>query len=152
MIEKSKQPEFAIQRLYIKDISFEAPNTPEVFKSAWKPEISVDLNIKTDKLEESVYEVVLKIIVTAKLSNKIAFLAEVNQAGIFTLKGFAEEQLKGMLESFCPNILFPYGREAVSDLVSRGGFPPLYLAPINFEALYQQRLEEEKRKKAKTFH
>lgn len=151
MAEKIKQPEFAIQRFYIKDVSFESPNTPEVFKSDWQPEIDLDLNIKHEDLKDSNYEIVLKVIVTAKLKNKIAFLVEVNQAGIFTLKSFPKEQLQAMLGAFCPTILFPYVREAISDLVVRGGFPPLYLAPVNFDALYQEQLAEEQQGK-KTVH
>jgi preprotein translocase subunit SecB len=143
---EQKNPEFNIQRLYIKDISFESPNSPEMFQAEWKPEVNVDLNVETNKLAEDVHEVVLKITVTTKLDKKTAFLAEVNQAGIFTLKNFDNEQFQAMLGSFCPNILFPYAREAVSDLTNRGGFPPLYLAPINFDALYQQQLEAEKGK------
>lgn len=150
MAEKKSQPEFAIQRLYIKDVSFEAPSTPDIFKSDWKPEVHVDLNIINNKLEEDAHEVILKIIVTAKLKDKIAFLVEVNQAGIFTVKGFPEEQLKPMLGSFCPNILFPYAREAISSLVAKASFPPLHLAPVNFDALYQQQMEE--KEKGKVVH
>ena len=144
--KKPKNPEFNIQRLYVKDISFETPNSPEMFQAEWKPEVNVDLNVETNKLSADVHEVVLKITVTTKLDKKTAFLAEVSQAGIFTLKNFDNEQFQAMLGSFCPNILFPYAREAVSNLTNRGGFPPLYLAPINFDALYQQQLEAEKEK------
>lgn len=144
MADKTKQPEFMIQRIYVKDVSFEAPSTPEAFKLDWKPEVHLDLNITTNKLEENLHEVVLKVIVTAKLKNKIAFLVEVNQAGIFAVTGFTDEQLKPMLGSFCPAILFPYAREAVASLVGKGSFPPLHLAPVNFDALYQQQLQQEK--------
>ena len=136
--KKQQQPEFIIQRLYVKDMSFETPNTPEIFKSEWKPEINIDLNMQNKELEDSMHEVVLKLIVTAKIKDKTAFLVEVNQAGIFFMKGFEKEPLDGMLGAFCPGILFPYAREVIANLVSRGGFPPLHLAPINFEALYQQ--------------
>lgn len=151
MAEKAKQPEFVIQKLYVNDLSFETPNTPEIFKSEWKPEVKIDLNVKDASLESDMYEVVLKLIVTAKIGTKTAFLVEVNQAGIFLLKGFDKEQFKMMLGSFCPSILFPYAREVVSDLVNRGGFPPLYLAPINFDALYQQQQKQPKQGK-KTVH
>ncbi len=142
--QETQHPEFNIQRLYVKDISFETPNSPEMFKTEWKPEVNVDLHVENKLLEEDIHEVVLKITITTKLNNKTAFLAEVSQAGIFTLKNFPEEQFKAMLGSFCPNILFPYAREAISDLTNKGGFPPLYLSPINFDALYQQQLEEGK--------
>lgn len=142
--EPEKKPEFNIQRLYIKDISFEAPETPKIFQTEWKPDVNLDLNIETHNLGDNHHEVVLKVTVTTKLSDKTAFLVEVSQAGIFTIKGFDNDQFQAMLGSFCPNLLFPYAREAVSDLTVRGGFPPLYLTPINFDALYQQQLEKEK--------
>jgi preprotein translocase subunit SecB len=139
-------PEFAIQRIYAKDISFETPNSPEIFKTEEQPAVGLEINSSAYKLADDVHEVVLKLTVTTKVKDKTAFLVELHQAGIFTLKGFNQEQLKHMLASFCPNILFPYAREAISDLVSRGSFPPLYLAPINFDALYHQHLEKEKQK------
>ncbi|MBN2689704.1 MAG: protein-export chaperone SecB [Gammaproteobacteria bacterium] len=144
MTNKKAEPEFAIQTVYLKDSSFEAPHTPEVFTAEWQPDVNIDLNIESKKLEDDFYEVVLKVIVTAKLPKQTAFLVEVNQAGIFMIKNFAEEQMKPMLGSFCPNILFPYAREAISDLIGRGGFPPLYLSPVNFDALYQQNQEQKK--------
>lgn len=139
--EQSQQ--FGIQRIYVKDLSFEAPNSPELFKlQEWRPEISLDLQTQTNVVEPQTHEVVLTITVTAKVGEKTAFLVEVKQAGIFTLGGFPENDLRHMLGSFCPNILFPYAREAISNLIDRGGFPHIYLAPVNFEALYQQHLEQ----------
>ncbi len=132
-------PNFAIQTIYVKDMSFETPNSPQVFREAWQPEVNLDLNINSTKLEADIHEVTLIITVTAKNNNKTAFLAEIQQAGIFVLQHFAEQQLHHMLSAFCPNILFPFARELVADLVMRGGFPRLYLAPINFDALYEQR-------------
>lgn len=129
---------FDIQRLYTKDTSFESPNAPDIFREQWKPEVKLDINTKSNKLEEKVFEVVLTVTATAEMDKKNVFLAEVHQAGIFSIDGFKEEQMGQMLGSFCPNILYPYAHEAISDLVSRGGFPPLYLAPINFDALYAQ--------------
>lgn len=131
-------PEFAIQRIYVKDISFEAPNAPFVFQQEWKPELNLDINTSSSKLDNDVYEVVLHITVTARSESKVAFLAEVKQAGIFSLKHFTEEQVPPVLGSVCPNIIYPYAREAVSDMVAKGSFPQLNLAPINFDALYQQ--------------
>lgn len=132
------QSEFAIQRIYVKDLSFEAPNTPDLFKSEWKPEVNVDLNTAANQLETGVYEVVIRITVTTKIQDKTAYVAEVQQAGIFTLQGFKGEQLKPMLGSFCPNILFPYAREVIADVINRGSFPQFNLAPINFDALYME--------------
>ena|SRR3989338_5824756 len=131
-------PEFLIQRIYVKDLSFETPHSPQIFAKEFQPEISMDINIKTNNLDKDVYEIVLSITVTAKAQDKIAFLTEVQQAGIFTLKGFPQDQLKGLLGIFCPQMLYPYVREVITNLTTKGGFPPLYLQPINFEALYMQ--------------
>ncbi len=134
--------EFAIQKIYTKDISFETPHSPDIFREQWQPQINVDLNTKGTTLEEGVYEVVLALTVTAKLEEKTAFLVEIQQAGIFTIKGINETDLPVMLGSFCPNILFPYAREVISDLVTKGGFPQLLLAPVNFDALFAQHQEK----------
>lgn len=134
--------QFMIQRIYIKDSSFEAPNTPAVFQQQWEPELSLDLNTKNTLLEPGVYEVVLTVTATVKNKNAVAFLAEVKQAGIFTIQGAPNEQLEHLLGSFCPNILYPYARETITSEVIRGSFPQLVLAPINFDALYMQQLEE----------
>lgn len=140
--EGSEQPQFGIQRIYTKDISFESPAAPKVFLEQWQPELDMNLGTKTLKLEDETHEVVLTVTVTVKMKDKAVFVAEVHQAGIFTIQHFPEDQLKHMLGSFCPNILYPYAREAITDLVIKGGFPQLYLAPINFEALYQQQMQQ----------
>jgi preprotein translocase subunit SecB len=138
------QPEFAIQRMYVKDLSLEAPNTPQVFLEPWEPEMHMDLATDASTvLEEGVREVVLTVTVTVKIKTKVAFLVEVKQAGIFAVKGFTDEQLHHMLVSFCPNILYPYAREVVTDSVMRAGFPQLYLAPVNFDVLYEQQKQEQ---------
>ncbi|MGD2074912.1 MAG: protein-export chaperone SecB [Gammaproteobacteria bacterium] len=137
------EPQFAIHRVYLKDASFETPNSPAVFTQEWKPEVSLQLNSSVNPLESQVYEVVLNVTVTAQQGDKTAFLAEIQQAGIFTLRGFDEQQMGSMLGAFCPNTLFPFAREAISDLVVKGGFPQLLLAPINFDALYAQKLRQE---------
>ncbi len=137
------QPEFAILRVYLKDVSFETPNSPQIFKDDWNPEISMQLGSKVDPLEEEdLYEVALSVTVTAKQGDKTGFLAEVEQAGIFTLKGFDKAQLGNMLGAYCPNVLYPFAREAISDLVVKGGFPQVLLAPINFDSLHAQRVME----------
>lgn len=134
-------PEFGIQRVYIKDFSLECPNTPQIFLEQWEPELNLDLGTKVNALGDDNHEVVLTVTVTVKVKDKTAFLVEVQQAGIFTLKDFPEDQLRPMLGSFCPNILYPYAREVVTDAVVRAGFPQLYLAPVNFDMLYQQHEE-----------
>ncbi|HSH30386.1 MAG TPA: protein-export chaperone SecB [Thiohalobacter sp.] len=134
--------QFAIQKIYVKDLSFETPNSPAVFTEEWKPEVNLNLNTESRGIAENVYEVVLKLTVTATQGEKTTYLAEVQQAGIFTMSGFSEDEIKPMLGAFCPNTLYPFARETVADLIQRGGFPPLLLAPINFDALYAQQANE----------
>lgn len=138
------QHEFSIQRIYTKDLSYEAPSTPDIFNAEWVPQVDFNLHTDSKKLADNIYEVVLQITVSVKLKDKTAFLVEIKQAGIFSLKGFSEEQIDPMLGSFCPNILFPYARELISETICRGSFPPLYLAPINFDAFYQEKLNHKK--------
>lgn len=142
----AQQPghQFAIQRIYIKDVSFETPNSPELFTQQWKSEVNLELNTNVNRLDNGVYEVVLQVTVTSKAGEKTAFLVEVQQAGIFTASGFSDPELGHMLNSYCPNILFPYAREVISDLVTKGSFPQLLLAPVNFDALYAQHLQQQK--------
>ena len=130
------QPEFHIQRVYIKDVSFEAPNTPAIFQKEWQPEVKLDMDTKTVALAEGIYEVCLTLTVTCNLGEEVAFLCEVKQAGIFTAANLDAPQLAHCLGSYCPNILFPYARETVAGLVSKGSFPQLNLAPVNFDALF----------------
>lgn len=141
MAEKDK-PQFAIHRIYIKDVSFESPSTPQVFIGPWSPKVNLQVGSKATSLGEHNYEVVLSVTATANQDDKTAFLVEVHQAGIFMIQGYEPQQLDIMLGSYCPNILFPFAREVVADLVTKGGFPPLLLAPINFDALYAQRLKQ----------
>jgi preprotein translocase subunit SecB len=136
-------PQFEIQRIFVKDVSFESPNTPHTFVEEWKPEVTLNLETKSTRIQDNTHEVVLSITATVNTGDKTAFLIEVNQAGVFMISGFPENQLHQMLGSFCPNVLFPYAREAVSDLVVRGGFPQLILAPVNFDALYAQHMEKQ---------
>lgn len=135
---QSGDKQFAIQKLYIKDVSFESPNTPKVFTEEWKPEVEFNLNSKTGKAADDLYEVSLTVTVTVKNNEVTAYLAEATQVGIFGAKGFEKPELGQLLGSFCPNILFPYIREVISDMVIKGGFPPMLLAPVNFDALYAQ--------------
>ncbi|MDN3652403.1 protein-export chaperone SecB [Thalassotalea ponticola] len=134
--DQQAQPQFAIQRIYTKDISFETPASPAVFQKEWQPEVKLDLDTRSNQIAENTYEVILALTVTAKLGEEVAFLCEVQQAGIFSVANMPEPQLAHTLGSFCPNTLFPYAREAVASLVSRGTFPQLNLAPVNFDALF----------------
>ncbi|MDZ7752055.1 MAG: protein-export chaperone SecB [Gammaproteobacteria bacterium] len=137
-----QQPQLVIQKIYTKDLSFETPNSPQVFSQEWKP--NVNLNIATDNVDlgNEHYEVTVSVTVTAKVGENTAFLAEVKQAGIFGIRGLEPDQLKQTLGAYCANVLFPYAREVVSDLIIRGGFPQLNIAPVNFDALYLQQLQQ----------
>lgn len=132
------QPAFGIEKLYIKDASIEVPNAPQIFTDRTAPQVSVELANAAQKLEEGIFDVSIKVTVTAKVGDKTAFLVEVAQAGIFVIRNMPDENLEPVLAVACPNILFPYAREAVSDMVTRAGFAPVLLNPINFEALYMQ--------------
>jgi preprotein translocase subunit SecB len=139
------EPQFEIQRIFVKDLSYEAPNTPHTFLEDWKPEVQLNLETKSNRIQDNVHEVVLSVTATVTSNKKSAFLIEVHHAGIFQITGFPADQLRQMLGSFCPNILFPYARETISDVVVRGGFPQLLLAPVNFDALYAQHLTDQKK-------
>ncbi len=134
--------EFSLQRIFVKDISFETPNSPSIFTLEWKPESSLNLNSNVTKLDNDLYEIVLTVTVTTKIGDKTAYLVEVQQGGIFTIRNFPEEEMGHMLGAYCPNVLFPYAREVVSDLVSKGSFPQLLLTPVSFDALYAQHMQE----------
>jgi preprotein translocase subunit SecB len=142
--EESKQvegPQFALQRIYLKDSSFESPRSPTVFQGQWAPKINFDIKSRSEKVQDDVYEVVLVLTAEAQMEEQAAFLVEVHQAGIFAAKDFDELQLEQLLATVCPNILFPYAREAIDSLVVKGSFPALALAPVNFDALYKQQKE-----------
>jgi preprotein translocase subunit SecB len=141
--EEQAQQQFAMQRIYAKDLSFESPSSPDVFKKQWQPKVNVELNTKSDKVdEEGNFEVVLTVTITSKVEEDTAFLVEVQQAGIFFITGFEGEDLRRILGTAAPNILFPYARENIDALCVKGGFPPVMLAPVNFESLYQQALAQ----------
>lgn len=141
--EQQAGPQFAIQRIYTKDISFEAPNTPAVFTEKWEPKINVDLNTAANALAEGLFEIELHLTVTATLGDKTAYLVEVKQAGIFAIGGFNEADTSAMVHSYCPNVLFPFAREVIADVVTKASFPQMLLAPINFDALYAQHLQQQ---------
>jgi preprotein translocase subunit SecB len=132
--------QFTVEKIYVKDVSFEAPNAPAVFNEQGQPQLNMNLNQKVGRLEGDVFEVVLGVTLTCTLNEKTVYLAEVEQAGIFGLAGFDDRTLDVMLGTYCPNVLFPYVRQSISDLITAGGFPPFSLQPINFEALYAEGL------------
>lgn len=140
--ETTQEKQFSIQKIYTKDISFETPNAPKIFTEKWEPSVDFNLGTHVEPLDDDLYEVTLTVTVTVKCDDTSAYLVEATQAGIFSLNGFSEQEMGPMLGSFCPNILFPYAREVVSDLVAKGGFPQLLLAPVNFDALYAQHLQQ----------
>lgn len=141
MSDEKPTQQFEIQKVYLKDVSLETPNSPTIFTGQWQPETNVQIANASEQIAEHVYEVVLTLTVTTKLGEKIAYLTEVQQAGIFSIKGFNKEQMGAMLGAYCLNILFPFIRETIASLIQKGGFPPLLLNPVNFDALYLQRLQ-----------
>lgn len=142
--------EFQIQRIYVKDVSFEAPNLPNIFHQEWKPQLGFELDTETRELGEDLYEVVLHINVSTTLedSGDTAFICEVKQAGVFTIKGLEGIQLAHMLAAQCPEILYPYARELIASLVNRGTFPALNLSPVNFNALFADYLARQEAEQA----
>lgn len=139
MSEEQQQPTFAIEKIYLKDASVEVPNAPQIYLSRETPQVDVQIHTQGGAVDEGIYEVVVTVTVTAKVEGeKTMFLVEAGQAGVFTLRNIPQSDMEPILGITCPNILFPYVREAVSDLVSRAGFPPVILSPVNFEAMYAQ--------------
>jgi len=147
-MEQNEQPVFGIEKLYVKDLSVEVPNAPEIFLEREAPQVEIQLNSNGRGVGEGVFEVVLTVTVTAKLGEKTVFLVEVGQAGVFRIMNVPEEQLEPLIAVACPNILFPYARETVSDAITRAGFQPIVLQPVNFEAMYMQRLQEQEQASA----
>ncbi|WP_412481166.1 protein-export chaperone SecB [Azonexus sp. IMCC34839] len=143
MENNEQQPIFGIEKLYVKDLSVEVPNAPEIFLEQDAPQVEIQLNTSGRGVGEGVVEVVLTVTVTARVGEKTVFLVEVGQAGIFRMMNIPEDQMEGLVAVACPNILFPYAREAVSDAVVRAGFQPIVLQPVNFEQMYLQRLQQE---------
>ena len=136
-------PAFQIEKLYVKDVSLEIPNAPQVFLQQAQPQLEVQLASQSSAISDAHYEVTVTATVTARSGDKTLFLAEATQAGIFAVRNFAKEEIEPLLGIACPNILFPYLRETISDLVIRGGFPPVLLAPVSFEAIYMQKLQQQ---------
>ncbi|MDD5177403.1 MAG: protein-export chaperone SecB [Sterolibacterium sp.] len=139
-MNEPQAPVFSIEKIYAKDISLEVPNAPQVFLERENPAVEVQLHSETSGLDEGMFQVLLTVTVTAKIGEKTLFLVEAGQAGIFQIRHVPEQDMEQILSIACPNILFPYARETISDLITRAGFPPVLLAPVNFEAVHQQRL------------
>ena len=148
--QEQQQAQFQLQKLYVKDISFELPNAPQIFQEEAQVEIKMNLAQKVENLAENVQEVVLTVTVTAALGEKTAYLAEVHQAGIFAISGLSEQAMHAALNTLCPSTLFPYARRVITDMVADGGFPPLVLQPLNFDQIYAQRLQEAQTQAAAT--
>ena len=142
------EKQFAIQKLYVKDISFESPNAPLVFTEKWEPHVDLNLSTKTNKAPQDLYETSITVTVTVKNNEQTAYLVEATQVGIFGVNGFSDEEIGPLLGSYCPSLLFPYLREVVSDLVTKGGFPQMLLNPVNFDALYAQQMQKTDKTKA----
>ena len=147
-----QQPVFSIEKIYVRDLSLEVPNAPQVFMSNDAPQLEVQLSQAVQSMDGALFEVTLNVTVTAKAGDKTVFLVEVAQAGIFQIRNVPQYELDPILGMVCPNVLFPYARETVSDTVNRAGFPPVLLAPVNFEALYQQRMAEQQSPKIEIAH
>lgn len=147
-----QQPVFSIEKIYVKDLSLEVPNAPQVFISNDAPQLEVQLTQGVQSIDGALFEVTLTVTVTAKAGDKTVFLVEVAQAGIFQIRNVPQAEIDPILGMVCPNVLFPYARESVSDTVNRAGFPPVLLAPVNFEALYQQRAAEQQGPKIEIAH
>lgn len=151
--EQQQQPTFSIEKIYVKDLSLEIPHAPSIFMQRETPQIDVQLHNQGGMVEEGIYEIVLTVTVTAKLAeDKTLFLVEVAQAGIFQIRNIPQDDLEPILGITCPNILFPYVRETISDMVSRAGFPPVLLNPVNFELMYQQQHMQQPEAAAETTH
>jgi preprotein translocase subunit SecB len=138
---QSNQPLFSIEKVYVKDLSLELPNAPQSFLERESPTVDVQIHHNSSAVDDGVYQTLLTVTVTAKIRDKTLFLVEIAQAGIFIVRNIPQAELDPLLGIACPNILFPYVREVVSDTVTRAGFPPVVLAPVNFEAIYQQQRE-----------
>jgi len=144
MAENQQQGErqFVVHRIYTKDVSYESPNAPDIFRLEWSPQHELNLNTKVDKVGDDTFEVILSVTVTAKIADKTAFIVEVHLAGLFGISGYPAPEIGHLVGAYCPNLLFPYAREAVSDLVTKGSFPQLVLQPVNFDALFAQHQQQ----------
>jgi len=146
--QEKGQAGFALQRIYVKDLSFESPNSPQIFQKQWKPEVKMDLSTKNKKIAENLYEVVISVTLTVSVEGMTAYIVEVQQAGIFAVQGVEGPQLAQALNAFCPNLLFPYLRETIDTTVVKGSFPAMMLAPVNFDAIFAQAVMQKQKEAA----
>lgn len=149
---EQNQPVFGMEKIYVKDLSLEIPNAPQIFMQREAPQVNIELGNNVTMLDDGVFEVVITVTVTSKIEDKTVFLVEVAQAGIFQVRNVSAENLEMIASVTCPNILFPYARQTVSDLVTRAGFPPVLLNPINFEALYVQQKQQQAQNAGEAAH
>jgi preprotein translocase subunit SecB len=143
-------PELTLQNIYVKDASFEAPSGPNIAAAEWNPQFGLNMNTSGAPVAENLHEVVLTITLEAKLGERVAYLVEIKQAGLFMLRGYSTDDYRRIIGAFCPGVLFPFARQSISDLILRGGFPPFLLPPVNFDALFQQGLEQAAQQQAPT--
>ena len=148
--EVPAEPKFAVQRVYLKDLSFETPQGAQAFQKQWKPKVNQDLNTKATKIEEGLYEVALRLTITVSDGEETIYLVEVEQAGLFTVSGFPDQQGTQVLNTTCPAMLFPYAREVVDNTLTKGSFPPLMIPPINFDALFASAVQQAQAKAAES--
>ena len=141
-VDAATGPAFTVEKIYVKDVSFESPNAPTIFNDQVQPELQLNLNQQVQRLGENAFEVVLAVTLTCQAGERTAYVAEVKQAGVFGLVGLDPQSIDVLLGTQCPNILFPYVRQLISDLIQAGGFPPFFLQPINFDALYAESLRQ----------
>jgi len=144
------EPKFAVQRIYLKDLSFETPQGAAAFQKQWQPKVNQDLNTKSTKIEDGVFEVALRITITVSDGEETIYLIEVEQAGLFTIAGFPEQQLTQVINTTCPAMLFPYAREVIDNTLTKGSFPPLMIPPINFDALFASAVQQAQAKAAES--
>lgn len=147
MSEQAQAPSFTIQRVYLKDLSVEIPHAPRIFLETQQPSVEVQMDVGSEEIAEGIHESTVTVTLTTKVADKVAFLVEARQGGIFEMRNIPDEQMPMLINVVCPNIIYPYLRSNIADIVQRTGFPPIHMAEINFEVLYQQRLAQEQAEK-----
>ena len=148
--DAAAEPKFAVQRIYLKDLSFETPQGAAAFQKQWQPKVSQDLNTKSSKIEDGVFEVALRLTITVSDGDETIYLIEAEQAGLFTISGFPDQQLTQVINTTCPAMLFPYAREAIDNTLTKGSFPPLMIPPINYDALFASAVQQAQAKAAES--
>lgn len=142
MSDQANQPSFSIQRIYLKDLSLELPNAPQILLEQGQPQVDVQLNLHAEQVQEGLYEAVVTATVTTKINDKVLFLVEAKQAGLFEIRNVPQDQMQPIIAIACPQIVYPYLRATVSDVINRTGFPPVHLTEVNFQAMYEAQLQQ----------